>query len=212
MSFSVVYYSNNSIDKKILDYCLDSLTNQLKLIAKAELILVTWESIPNQENNLLWEKSSCPYRNIYGQISLGLSSAKYNTIFLAEHDVLYPDSHFDLRNCQEIQEGKIVFNSNVYHLTKSGIFKAQGCNFLSTLVSDKNILAGGIRAKLRELNSTGQVLWCEPEGINGYKRIEGKDPVLDIRHTRNLTGTRESDSYIEKIAMWDSKVLINQIF
>ena len=191
--YTVIYYSNSTLDRKLQEYCLEVLTSSL-LSSKAQLVTVTWSPINYGENHI-WTPKKHPYSNIYGQILKGIGLAKYETVFLAEHDVLYPESHFDLKDSQELKEGYILYNSNVYHLNKQGFFKAHDHNFLSTLVSDRYTLDRGIRAKLRELYKTHRVIWAEPEGPNGYKRIEGEHPIVDIRHESNLTGSRTSTSY-----------------
>jgi hypothetical protein len=194
--FSVIFYTNNSVSEKVLALALSTVKGTIATSAEAELIVVSWQPLPIQ-NNIVWKIHESSHKNIYNQIMAGLKKAKHDTIFLAEHDVLYPKSHFDLR-----PQDKIVYNSNVYHLTRDGYFKAPPVNFLSALVAKKEILTFGIQEKLKEIETTGRVVWAEPQGPNGCERVEGADPIIDIRHGHNLTGMRSSEKYLEELKPW----------
>lgn len=190
--FSIVYYTNNKIDSKIQNLCLSTLiglTNQFN----AQLVVVSWKPMP-VEFNIVWSTHKACHESIYKQIQAGLIKSKYNRIYLAEHDVLYPKSHFDL------EATDITYNSNLWHLTREGFFEGAPVNFLSACLGSKQNLLKAVDSKLEELKTTGNVVWTEFEGI----RKKGKDPILDIRHTNNFTGSRSSIEYQQDIAYWGS--------
>lgn len=197
--YSVIFYTNNLVCEKILNLCLSTLIGTTKQ-HNAELVVVSWQPLPVQKN-VVWNNHEANHENIYKQIMAGLKHCTYERIFLAEHDVLYPKSHFDLEPLD-----KIIYDSNVYHLNQEGYFKAEPVNFLSTLVARKEILDRALREKLRELQKTGRVVWAEPHGPNGFERIEGENPIVDIRHNRNLTGMRSAEIYLEVLPPWGSYV------
>jgi len=193
--FSILYYTDNGIRDTIANICLSNLIGISNRLG-AELVAVSWKPIP-VKNNIIWNTHTACHENIYKQIMAGINHCHYEKVFLAEHDVLYPLSHFDL-----IPSDKIIYDTNVYHMNKDGFFKAPPVNFLSTLVADKLILDRGLREKIREINRTGKVDWAEPRGPNGFERIKGVEPIIDIRHGSNLTGMRTSEEYLKEIPYW----------
>ena len=192
--FSVVYYTNNRIPEKVLNYCFPMLVEAVRK-AGGQLVVVSWKPMP-VEHNILWKTHLSCHENIYKQIMAGLRYAKHDKIFLAEHDVLYPSSHFEL----ELQN-QIAYNSNVYYLNEHGYFKVPNCKFLSTLVGSRTTIDRSIRKMIRELQQKGKVVWAEPEGI----QIKGTDPIIDIRYGKNFTGMRSSSSYLDSIDYWGDK-------
>lgn len=198
--FTILLYTNNKVSPSIFNTCI----SRLAVIAKekqAQLICISWKPVAIQENIIYLERFKFCHETVYNQILAGLEIAKHDDIYLAEHDVLYPVDHFDL----EAIPDTFTYNSNVYHFNKHGFFEAPKCNFLSTLVAKKEVLRVGIESKLEELETTGKLLWAEPGNESNVKRIEGKSPIVDIRHGRNLTGLRESETYLSSIDYWKDK-------
>ena len=125
------------------------------------------------------------------------------TVALAEHDVLYHLNHFEMGCYQSRKEPKkFCYSSNVVHLTKEGFTKAQPVPFLSTLVAQADVLAEGIRRKLVELKTTGQVQWAEPVAPEGPAFFASSIELIDIRHGDNFTIPYLNNNYYERSPYW----------
>lgn len=197
--YSIIFYTNHRVNDSIFSTCL-SRVSTISRLDNAELIVVSWKPVAVENNIILRNLKSC-HMSLYTQILAGLQRCKYNKIFLVEHDVLYPRDHFKI----EATPGKYTYNSNVYHLTKEGFFKAASCNFLSTLITDKETLLKGINEKIDEIKTIGRVSWAEFGNPDIFVTVHGENPVVDIRHGNNFTAHRSSLTYLDSIDYWNGK-------
>jgi glycosyltransferase involved in cell wall biosynthesis len=169
---SIIYCTTQNIDKRIQGYCLERLKKQARE-GKHQLIIIEQE--PDEPLHI-----NSYYRNILK----GLKKAKGRNVFIAEHDVLYPDGYFEQQNGQPLSYCK-----NVYYLTSSGFLQRKFSYApLSSLIADKKTLRECVERKMKMPAKK----WYEP-GIEDpeYKdEIEWREfeyPTIDIRHKTNFT-------------------------
>lgn len=186
--FSVIFYTNNNIENGIINYCLKNLETIVNKLS-GELITVSWSPLEIGKNIVTNLPREIGHRNLFSQILEGIKEAEYDYIFLAEHDVLYPENHFQIQETSN-------YNRNIYHLNRNGFFKTEPVNFLSTLSGPKDEIEKLIKEKLDECDVG--ITWSEP--IADFR--EGELPILDIRHNKNFTGHRESKNYSINIDLW----------
>jgi hypothetical protein len=192
---SILYYTNNQLSEGLLDYCLSSLDQTAQELG-LEFIAVSWLPVKTK-NNIVTGWGSNSHENIYRQILIGLNNCSYDEIYLAEHDVLYPKSHFLLE-----PSDKIMYNLHSYYLTSNGYTPAD-MKLLSTLFGRKEVVRNAIQLKMEELLDLGEVKFAEP--LENCEEVRGSDPILDIRHESNITGDRFASSYLEEVPYWGSR-------
>jgi hypothetical protein len=84
----ILYYTDNRLDPKIIEMCQQQLLN-----TRLPIISVSLKPLDFGSNIVLpLERGWGTY---FTQIFTGLAASKADVIFFAEHDVLYPASHFD---------------------------------------------------------------------------------------------------------------------
>lgn len=217
---SLVYYSNQTSWTPLHTYCQMRLRERI-LDMNIEFISVT--SIPvhfiEDESSILIiypQEEQSAHIDIYQRILKGLDVATAEYVALIEHDVLYPvgifiDSYFSpMLSALKANPGKLVYNSNIYHLTDKGFFKAiDWCNFMSNLAGPTDVMKQAIQKKLEEAtNSIDKCpMWAEPGeelGVDFIRESVSACPVVDIRHGQNLTGDRApaDGCYLEEIPDW----------
>ncbi len=171
------------------------------LLAKCRAILE--KSVDEAGGELVVMDEPSPERthaNVYNKILGGIEKANAKTVFCCEHDVLYPASYFEEGRAR--RGPHLMYNRNVWHLNEHGFFKAdwQGY-FLSNLSADGRILRAAIATKLT-LSQFESPVEAEPSDIGTFC-FESSEPVVDIRHTSNFTGTRKSVSgYTAVLEPW----------
>lgn len=211
MGVSIVYYTDNRLDS---DPIGEAVRAQLDHVAwHHELISVSLEPIDFGNRNIV-----VPLKRgivtMFRQILAGLEAASYDTVFFAEHDVLYPRRHFDF--VPPTNEA-FYYNEHSWRVRAEdgqGLF--YWCRQTSALCADRQLLIGHYRRRIerceqnaRDLKRQGlpvknggysRYLGFEPgchtppRGVDSYPAITHRDPEpsLDIRHDRNLTPNRWS--------------------
>ncbi len=168
---NIIYLTDGKLDAKIQDFCLEN----LKRVAGGNKIIKV-------ENPVGARRSR---KQIYENILAGIAEAKSRTIFIAEHDVIYPSGYFDAK------VSGLSYSKNVIYLSADGyIERSIGFAPLSTLAGSKSKIKAAILAKKKVKNPK----WTEPGICDSFEdevNFRKTDTLIDIRHGGNFTGARE---------------------
>lgn len=207
MNKGIIYYTDNSLDEQFAAVVRQRLINASQGIP---IVSVSQKPIPFEYNICVGEIGRS-LSNMWKQILTALLYSEVDTVYIAEHDVLYDSSHFEFEpednNC-------FYYNRNIWLVrSRDGrvLWKPSLC--FSQCVCNRLILLDDIIQRVR---------WCanggipplhqgayEPGRIRKTRTDERKlfsintdmkwrleyfestgRPNVDIRHGRNLSGTR----------------------
>jgi len=130
---------------------------------------------------------------MYTQILIGLESMETDIVFFAEHDCLYPPSHFDFT---PERKDLFYYNQNWYKVWPDGFAAHWDANQVSGLVAYRTHLIDFYRARLAEIEDKGAGSSYEPGGRDKslYGVFKSEVPYIDIRHSANLTRSHRKPS------------------
>lgn len=198
MTKVILYYTDNV---SAPDYIAEAVKKQL---LKANLPIISISQIPiDFGRNICIGPIGRSRISMTKQVLLGLDNTNATIVFIAEHDVLYPPSHFDFT---PEDNNTLYFNQNMWRVRAR-----DGTNFKSGYNGAMSQLAGlkwHIRERFIErldYFTTGKPL-LGMQGFNWYKTTPpgispwckfgswiSPVPTLDLRHGGNLTGSRRFD-------------------
>jgi hypothetical protein len=207
MTLGIIYYTNNILDERIFNACLD----QLKKVTEGmEVISVSHKPIDFGKNIVV--KLPSGKKSIVEQINIGLQASTADIVYLVEHDVLYHPSHFKF-----IPKGKedFCYNTNVWQLD----FDSQQARFrnskrTSQLVVYRESLLGYFEIFLEHIKKRGYrncfgiaPLTHANCGVEKYhlKIFKSEYPNIDIRHKDNFSPSYEwtkEDIPAEELPGW----------
>jgi hypothetical protein len=193
----VIYYSDNQPDPALLDVCRE----QLMWAAHGRpMVSCTLAPVSLGHNIVLPLERG--YLTMAVQILTALEALDTDTVFHAEHDVLYHPAHFayDVADTQTY-----VYNQATWKVDwTTGRAVHYRCNQLSGLCADRALLIQHFRARVDRLAKVGftRDLGFEPgthrppRGLDDYPHAVrmATAPNIDLRHAQNLTRTRWSPS------------------
>lgn len=107
------------------------------------------------------------------------------TVYICEHDVLYPRDWCDFTPL----DGTVSYHGNGYIYQLGDGFMKRKHPPLSTLCADRDLLIEAFTNNLRQFYMEGKIKWCEPRDYPIVMRIG--TPYIDIRHGLNATGSRD---------------------
>lgn len=205
MSAGILYYTDNKLDREIAELA----QNKLRESADGRRIVSVSLKPIDFADNIVMERER-GYLTMFEQILTGLKELDTDIVFFAEHDVIYPPSHFDFH---PTQKDIFYYNTNVWKVRWDdghGLF-TKDCKQTSGLCAYRELLiehyekrVQNTREKLRELGETREYRnWIRRQGfepgshgrterVDDYKSGTwfSKEPLLDIRHKKNLTPSR----------------------
>jgi len=213
----IIYYTDNKLDKNIASFCFENL---LKVRGIIPIVLVSQKrtSFLYKGEIIVGDKSKSR-QSMFEQIQSGLQVAKRmyqpDFVFLAEHDVLYPEWYF---NSTTEDEKNFYYATNNYYMTDKSFFHNEGIN-LSTLRCSFDLLLSHVNWRLyrmQHLNmKKGGLVKCEPgtslpsdkfktlsDPTGGYKFLIQRFPCVDIRHGNNLSKVEVGPKPIHHIGYW----------
>lgn len=184
MKKKILYYTDNNIDPKIQQMCID----RLRLV-DIPIISVSFYPMDLGTNICVGVQPRCD-ETIFWQITSGAIECLNDIVYLAEHDVLYHESHFDF---VPPLRGVLYYNLNRYRWrlsdNKKWFWKS------SNVAGRSQIVAWG-RTVSEHFN-----------GLAAKKRtFRSKCPNVDIRHDRNFTKGRKPKKYIDEIPCWEKEL------
>lgn len=175
----------------IFNYCRERLRRQVKT-ARMELIEVAnppgaERSVKQMIRNVLW----------------ALDQTTARTVWIAEHDVIYPDGYFEAK-VGHGPASKLTYANpgEVCYLTRQGFRKRGLPNApFSTLAGRASMIRQALQDKLL----MDKIRWVEPGVDDGYVDLvtfrEANGTVIDIRHGGNASGHREGKGPAEVAGM-----------
>ena len=196
----IVYYTDNQLTLKIAKACQ-------KRLRRIELPIVSASLKPmdfGKNIHLPLERSSL---TMFKQILAALEASKSEIVFFCEHDVLYHPSHFDFT---PPKKDVFYYNTNVWKLRmekqQKGMIpfghaiRTDDCKQTSGLCAYRELLLEHYRKRVElvEKNGFSRRMGFEPGTHNREERVddykseawESKYPIVDIRHSQNLTANR----------------------
>lgn len=118
-----------------------------------------------------------------------LHQCQYDTVFIGEHDVLYPEGYFDYRAAA----GDVTYAARALYLLPDGWAK-RGSPALSSCAGNRDALIEAFDEILLQHCTRGKVSRVEPKATG--LRI-GAECTVDIRHGANYTGLRTAKCYLD---------------
>lgn len=213
-TIGILYYTNNNISEKIMNYCLDRLIESEKhitAVSQTELHYINSNLI-----NIVYESTLLPITSsIYRQILLGLKNMKEDYIYFAEHDVLYPKDYF---NKIHVDGRNIAYNNNIKRLNIEGFynfeeFPPHKVTMLSQLSGWRTDLIEIFTNRLANNNKGNWYDWVEPNELN-VVQYTNPSPTVDLRLENNHTGNRKprNGQYIQSCEYWGGATsLLNEL-
>lgn len=198
MAKRILYYTHNSLPLEMEEYF------QRKLLEAARGVpIVSVMKNPRSEFaagfasvNLIDHNPQCDWPSIRRQMRMGLETMDASdTVYLAEHDVLYPASHYD---AEPPDDKTFLKNRNVYFLTRKGYVGPYNTHIHSNTIAAASLLLHCI-----EEDVPSDKKFKSWNGY-GFEFYNSQDPVVDVRHGKNWTGDRMRDgaTYLPSIAYW----------
>jgi glycosyltransferase involved in cell wall biosynthesis len=189
----VVYYTDNRIDPRIMASCQDQIKRSIN---GYPVTSVSLSPIPFGNNVTLPLERG--YLTMFKQILIGLEVSIADVIFFAEHDVLYNPSHFQFT---PPRDDVFYYNQNCWKVdAKTGHALYYDCKQTLGLCAYRDVLLRHYRERVRrvELEGFSRKMGFEPGSHNRPERVDdyksdvwrSEIPVIDIRHSNNLTSSR----------------------
>jgi hypothetical protein len=206
MTKGVVYYTHNELDPLIMSVC----QTQLRQSFDGELVSVSLKPMDFGRNIVLNELPS--YVTMLKQILAGLEVSTAESIFLAEHDVLYHPSHFEF---DPPSKDIYYYNVNVWlwDYPNDRAITYNNIRSQSGLCADRQLLIQQYKKRLDKIFHYGweqdrdrSPHWARRMGFEPGTKTRRQGgisdesaetwrsiyPNLDIRHNRTATPRRVS--------------------
>jgi glycosyltransferase involved in cell wall biosynthesis len=207
-SKGVIYYTDNQLDRRIMDACQERLrqsTNGHKVVS------VSLAPLYFGDRNIVLDLER-GYLTMFKQILAGLEASDADIIFFCEHDVLYPAEHFAF---VPSDRDKFYYNINVWKVDSNGEhYLHYDCKQTSGLVAYRDLLIEHYRKRVANTQAVWDREGGNTRGFRDFIRRQGFEPgthgraervddygsesfwsdvpLVDIRHNSNLTPSRWS--------------------
>jgi glycosyltransferase involved in cell wall biosynthesis/precorrin-6B methylase 2 len=203
----IIYYTDNELDEKIMKACQKQL---LKASGGKKIVSVSLKPIDFGQNIVL--PLSRGSLTMFKQILFALLAIDTDIVFFCEHDILYPQSHFDF-----IPPDRNVwyYNGNYWFLRLSdGHALHYDASSLSGLCVYRDIAIKHYQERIALVEKEGfsRHIGYEPmthkripwENTYKFEIFKTASPIIDIKHGKNLTGARWSkDKFRKKPTGWE---------
>ncbi len=195
LSRGIIYYSDGLPDPAILKSCQETILSSGLPIMSATLV-------PMDFGENIYVNLERGYLTMFRQILAALEKSTADIVYFCEHDVLYHKSHFDLL---PRRKDTYYYNMNCWQLRMSdGHAVYYDCKRLSGLFGYRDMLITHYKERIRRVESEGfsRKMGFEPGTHGRAERVDdlkaegmrSEFPNIDLRHDRNLTGSRWSQS------------------
>lgn len=200
MTKGIIYYTNNRLDEPIF-------STVQKQIANSGLPIVSVSHTPLNfgKNFVLNEPSGIV--TMIKQIEFALRKSDVDYVFFCEHDVLYPNSHFEFT---PTRDDMFYYNSHVYRwdYPKDRLITYHRLISLSGLCVNRKFAHDHYKKRLTKMyenefdkDTSREPLWARKWGYEpGTKKIrrggfsdddfetwESRLPIIDIRHKKTFS-------------------------
>lgn len=198
----ILYYTHNSLPIDMENFF------QRKLLQHAGDVPIV-SVMPNARNqlsasfahtNIVATNLPAPsWANILRQMTIGLDRivADFGNaiVYLAEHDVMYSPSYYDL---VPMDNTTIVKNLNLYMMNRQGFFGPHNAWIHSQTIACAQLLINCINEPCESLKRF--------KTQDGYKLVKANSDhcCIDVRHGKNYTGYREPSTkkYLHELPFW----------
>lgn len=177
-SKSALYYTENRLDPKIAEAC----RTQLKQAFKGEIIWVSLAPLKERPNIVLNETRG--YLTMFKEILAGLEASTADVIFMTEHDVLYPPSHFDFT---PPSKDTFYYDLSWWKVREDGLAVHWDAVQVSGLCAYRTLLLEFYRSRVASFDPNSFDRKFEPTVNTEFKTWRAPKPHIDIRHNGNLT-------------------------
>ena len=148
--------------------------------------------IQNQQQSDTKHDPFCMYMHLMSS----LLKAEKGTVFICEHDVLYPHDWLN----HTPKEDHLSYHEHGYLYQIGSGFARRKASPLSTLCGDRDLLFDGFKKNLEQYYKIGKIMAVEPKMFPIERRMGY--PYIDIRHGLNATGNRIMDYKKEPPNYW----------
>lgn len=202
MTSGIIYYTDNQLEEQMM-----SVVQKHILRAKLPISSVSLKPIDFGDNEVIGEKRG--YITMIKQILLALENSSADNVFFCEHDVLYPESHFDFI---PPKEDIFYYNRNVWRWQVGADIAIRYHRMLplSTLCCNRELAIKNYEFRIKHINKNKEKLggrepflarkWGYEPGTKkrrrggitneDFKTWESKIPLIDIRHRGTFSPTK----------------------
>jgi len=196
----IIYITDNALKPSIQKCCQEQLR---KAAREIPIISISQKPIPFGRNICIGTKFGRHQKTIFKQIDCGLDFCSSEVLFIAEHDVLYPEEYFDF----EPQKKDVIYYQGPRRLLNyEGYGDKMATGPLSCCCGHRQILKEAFQSRKEETENGKFFSRPEPGATTTdpwrTEKIDKEFPVLDIRHGNNFTGYRECKTHETHIPYW----------
>jgi hypothetical protein len=218
MRKGVVYYTDNRLDPRILGVC----QRQLEYVVPCKVVCVSLEP-ENFGMNVILAGRKPGATTLFHQILAGLYACDADIIFLAEHDVLYHQTHFDF---DPPNPQVYYYNANNWRwdYPKNRLITYDHLRSLSGLCAYREVLIDHYQRRLDYIKAMNlpderDPGWARKMGYEPGKAQPyfpdmplaewcSESPNIDIRHGRTHTPRKVTlDSFRQQPVNWQETTL-----
>jgi len=190
MNKAILYYTDNSLDTKIANYCRDRLKE-----SGLPIVSVSWYPIDFGDYRAVIGEQKRSYHTLFAQIYIALAQVpEAETVFTCEHDVIYSKEYFNF----EAEKDKFYYLYNKVYLHEDGLYTKYG-ETISMMSCKHSVLKNHLLIRLKGFaqNKRKGGFRCTEPGMRGdetgekEKRPKISVQCIDIRHNTNFTEVPE---------------------
>ena len=190
------YYTDNRLDPKIMKACQEQL---LKAAKDIPIVSVSLKPIDFGRNIVLPLERG--YLTMFQQTLAGLEALDCDIVYFCEHDVLYPECHFDFI---PPTKDSYYYNVNAWQVrVTDGHAAFWDCCRLNEICAYRELLLEHYKRRVAKVIADGKYhtrMGFEPGSHKRSERVDDNHavkwfsevPILDLKHEGNLTATRWS--------------------
>ena len=184
-----IFYTDSMISEKVAKPVREQLLKATK-DNKIDIVSSSLKKLDFGVKNIRFPSMSRGYLALGKQILGALENSKDDIIFFTEHDCFYPPEHFSF---EPKDKNVWYFNNNVWKvdLMTGKAVKVDKCEQLSGICVYKETALKWARDKYKQIEEHGFDGHFEPQGVT-REGWESSVPIIDIRHSSNLTPSRWS--------------------
>lgn len=207
----ILYLTDNELPLKYAKLCQRAIKD---IVLKGDFELVSSSRKPMDFGKNVVTDLPRGYECYFKQILKGLETLTSDTVFIAEHDCLYPKEHFEFIP----PDSKIYYDVNWWKIHEDGLAVSWKADQVSGVCAPRNLLLKWYGSRVATFDPNNFDRKFEPMSGEGSEQWEASVPYIDIRHGRNLTYNkrelkhfRKKDtavnfqtSMVDKIPGWDN--------
>lgn len=193
-TIGILYYTDNRLDEKIMATCREQLVKAAK---GKKIVSVSLQPIDFGENLVLPLERG--HLTMFKQILAGLEKLDTDVVYMCEHDVIYPEEHFEF---VPPKQDVYYYDENWWKVRNTDgqalFFRAKQlsgcCAYRELLINHYKLRIERVEREGSYNRSMGFEPGCHwpPKGID-FSKAEAwwaKKPHVDIRHENTITPGR----------------------